>query len=158
MDENLGDRAGKAAIKLISIQENAGLSTDRYITGDWGCWRVISLLDSLGEDVSSKQAACRTLVDTYLSTEAGLVSTSVAREAYKNLIPSFAVTDDTDGMLAAAVSSGQETALLTEDGIAQLNGYLEIASALASFGSISSAGDYLTPALATVTKLLKEVK
>lgn len=180
VDENLGDRAGKTAIKLISLQENtlavtvlnyafdnvlntqayveenAGLSTDRYITGDWGCWRVISLLDSLGEDVSSKQAACKTLVDTYLSTEAGLVSTSVAREAYKNLIPSFAVTDDTDGMLAAAVSSGQETALLTDDGIAQLNGYLEIATALASFGNISPAEDYLASALSAVTKLLNE--
>jgi VCBS repeat-containing protein len=179
VDENLGERAGKAALKLIAMEENelaitvlnyafdnvlntqayvedaAGLSTDRYITGDWGCHRVISLLNNLGQDVTAEQAACKTLADTYLTSDAGLVSTSVSREAYKNLISSYAITGDTEGMLTVAGISAQETALLTDDAIDQLNGYLEIASALATYGVTAEAGDYLASGLSVISNILE---
>jgi len=180
VDENLGERSGKAAIKLISLEENtlainmlkyafdnvlntqkyiednSGNRLDRYITGDWGCHRIITLLDQLGQEVTAYQSACKAIADTYLTTESGLVSTSVAQEVYKNLISSYAVNKDTDAMLAVAIKSGEEAALLTDDNIEQVTSYLEIASALASHGIMVEAGDYLTTALTISNNLLNE--
>lgn len=178
VDENLGERSGKTAIKLIVLQEKdlaidvlkyafdnvlntqkyiedtSGNRLDRYITGDWGCHRVITLLDSLEEDVSTYQAECQTISDTYLTTEAGLVSTSVAQEVYKNLISSYAITNNTDAMTLVAATSREEAALMTDAPLEQLVSYLEIASALASYGVIVEAGDYLAMAITSSNNLL----
>lgn len=180
VDENLSERAGKAAINLIRLQEddlaidvikyafdkvlntqkyiedNAGNRLDRYITGDWGCHRVITLLDNLAQDVAPYQSACKAIADTNLTTQAGLVTTLIAQEAYMNLISSYAITNNTVAMLGVAAKSSEETALLTADPLAQFTSYLEIASALASYGAIVEAGDYLTMALTLSNTLLNE--
>lgn len=158
-EENLGAANGKAARILLDdgntqeatalldyaftvlmsegyITNNANNSLDRYVTGDWGCYRLIQVMHDMGQDVVNYQAQCVQATDQYIASAKGYYTTSNAARAFRNLIAINAINGNDTGVADALSKGRHELSLISEQlgNNSKFERHLDFATMLASRG------------------------
>jgi VCBS repeat-containing protein len=123
-----------------------GILADRgqmsTIMGRKGCARAIDIMNNFGGDPKPIAAACETAVSTYLTTEAGKVTTSLAIQAHRNLLQIQHKVDDLEGIKITALNYIAEIERLTdlEDKADEL---MLAANYLLRYGAVEQAQSFL---------------